>query len=65
MVQADTHMPQPMHSMAPSMRRRSRLSPPTCANTSGPSSGTKAAATATIFSLKGVMSTTRSRISGK
>ena len=42
-VQAETHMPQPMHSMAPSMRRRSRLSPPTCANTAGTSSGTKAA----------------------
>ena len=65
MVHAETQMPQPMHSMASSTRRRSWLSPPTAAKAGGPSAGANAAPTAIIFSLNGAMSTTRSRISGK
>ena len=65
MVQAETHMPQPMHSMAGSIRRRSGLSPPTAAKAAGDAAGVNVAPTAIIVSRKGAMSTTRSRIRGK
>ena len=67
-IKAETHMPHPMHSMAPSTARRSRERPLTAANPSSSSAGRRGTNTAllsSIFRLIGSMSTTRSRMRGK
>ncbi len=65
MVHADTHMPQPMHSIAGSMRCRSGAAAPMRAKAAGSSFGTKVAPTRAVCSASGARSTTRSRMSGK
>src|SRR2546430_4450676 len=64
-VHAETHIPQPMHSIARAISRRSAEGPATRAYGSASARGVRAAPTSRSLAANGVMSTTRSRSRGK